>query len=284
MLYFRAFLYVIILMKKVLNHSLLLVLMLLPFMLNAQQENLPHSLDLKAYFDEWDVEGSFLIYNSNEQTWHSYNEARNQQGFLPASTFKILNTLIGLDTGILEDSSSVFTWDGTKNWNEQWNQDLSLNRAFAVSCVPCYRAMARKVGLTRMQYYMQQVGYGSMDIQQQTLDNFWLTGDSRITPKEQVLFLRRLHDQSLPFSIQHLAVLKQIMLREAGENYQIYAKTGLTMQDGKDIGWYVGYVEANNNIYYFALNIEKESEEKNNNFFDARMKIAGNIFKSLNIL
>ena len=56
--------------------------------------------------------------------------------YTPASTFKIVNSLIGIQTGIITDENMVIKWDGVKRWNEDWNKDLTMKEAFAVSAVP----------------------------------------------------------------------------------------------------------------------------------------------------
>ena len=255
-----------------------------PGAVKAQQEVKKEYPELQKYFDEYGVKGSFLLYDQANKQWISHNDARNKQGFLPASTFKILNSLIAYETGLVADTSAVLKWDGRKRWNENWNRDLTVKEAFAVSCVPCYQELARKAGLARMKQYVEQSKYGNMDITAQTLDYFWLMGNSRITPYEQIDFLRSLQAGKLPFKPESMQQLKHIMLRETGASYKIYAKTGLTEQEGQDIGWYVGYVETAGNTYFFALNIEKVSKEKNDKFIAARTEITKNILKQVGVL
>ena len=273
---------------SIMKISIYLLLLLLTSFCSSpkqvQQSKLSERAELGKHFEVSGVEGSFLLFDQQQQQWISYNKERNQQGFLPASTFKILNSLIALETGLVQDSSTILPWDGTKRWNDNWNRDLSLKDAFAVSCVPCYQELARKAGLERMQQYVASSAYGKMDIRPETLDNFWLVGNSRITPFEQINFLQRLYDAKLPFSAHSLQQLKAIMLRNTGDNYKIYAKTGLTEQEGRNIGWYIGYVEKAGKPYFFALNIEKDSKQSNPKFFDARINITEAILKELNVL
>lgn len=207
-------------MKQTITHLLLVLLFsqTLPLVLSAQKHSLKERNELKKHFDAYGVEGSFLLFDQQKQQWTSYNDTRNKQGFLPASTFKILNSLIALEKGLVQDSSTVLPWNGTKNWNENWNRDLTFKEAFTVSCVPCYRELARRAGLAQMQEYVRQVGYGKMDISSSNLDLFWLTGNSRITPYEQIDFLQRLHGEQLPFRTSSYKQLKTLLLREATAN------------------------------------------------------------------
>ena len=71
--------------------------------------------------------------------------------FLPASTFKIVHSLIGLETGRITDENMVINWDGTDHGNPDWNKDLTMEEAFKVSAVPYYKAVAKKIGRDTMQ-------------------------------------------------------------------------------------------------------------------------------------
>jgi beta-lactamase class D len=56
----------------------------------------------------------------------------------------------------------------------------------------------------------------------------------------------------LPYKKEHIEILKNIMIVEKTLSYTIRAKTGWT----KDIGWYVGYVETKDDVWFFALNMD----------------------------
>lgn len=249
-----------------------------------QKEKILERKDLKAFFDEYEVKGSFLLYDLKQNHYISYDTKRCRKGFLPASTFKIMNSMIALETGVA-DTSTLLRWNGAPHWNEAWNKDMKLREAFHVSCVPCYQEIARKVGLERMKHYIDITNYGNMDIRPETLDNFWLQGNSRITQFEQIAILRKLHHNKLPFAKKNMMLFKQIMIIEQSNAHTLRAKTGWAQANEQNIGWYVGYVETGDNIYFFATNIEKTiSPEGSGNFGTARQAITENILKSLNIL
>ena len=245
--------------------------------------------DLARYFNAEKLSGSFLLYDLKKDTYTAYRFDRAQTGFLPASTFKILNTLIGLETGILTDEHSPMKWDGIQRDMEAWNRDHTLRSAFQASCVPCYRELARKIGLERMQSFVGRARYGQMDIRADNLDQFWLTGNSRISPMEEVDFLHRIHSGDVPFSAKNRATLKKVMLIEEKPAYKLYGKTGwATTIDGvsttgPDIGWFVGYVERGDAVYFFATNVETPAPVPDT-FIPGRRRITEKILAELGII
>lgn len=249
-----------------------------------QNGTLVENKDWKKYFDKEDVKGTFLLYDLKKEEWTVYNPKRAKKGYLPASTFKIFNTLVGLETGVV-DTGMLIRWDGVRRWNADWNRDMKLKTAFQLSCVPCYQQIARKVGADRMKEWLQKTQYGNMDVQASNIDTFWLTGKSRISPFEQVDFLKRIYKADLPFAKSTVEQLQNIMIAERKDDYVLRAKTGWTTQGKLNIGWYVGYVEKSDNVYFFALNMEKKvSKRGSGNFGPARRGITEKILKEIGIM
>ena len=228
-----------------------------PVIQSANSVDVAQKLDFGRHFQELGVEGSILIYDLNQDKTHEHNPSRNTKAFLPASTFKILNSLIALETGVLPNELSILTWDGVQRDIPQWNRDLNMKEAFKVSAVWFYQVIARRVGQERMQKWITQVGYGNQKIgSKEDIDKFWLEGEIQITPQEQIQFLRRLYKNDLPFSERSQSIVKDIMIVEQTPDYTIRAKTGWAARVTPQIGWYVGYLEKDNNAYFFAVNID----------------------------
>jgi beta-lactamase class D len=225
-------------------------------------------VDYKKYYDEFGVTGSLIIYNQNKDSYIYFNKDQYKQPFIPASSFKILNSLIGLETGVIKDENFVIKWDGTKRQNPNWNKDHNLKTAFQNSTVWYYQELARRVGGKQMKHYLDLASYGNADTTG-GIDKFWLTGNLRITPEQQLIFLRRLYDNQLPFSQRSIDIVKQIMLSADSTGYPVRAKTGWGGQDSLDIGWYVGWAEKNNNVYYFVNCVQMGASviEKDDNAF-----------------
>jgi beta-lactamase class D len=243
--------------------------------------------EFKKYFDEYSVVGTFVLYDSKNNKFIRYNPERATKGFIPASTFKIANSLIGLETGEIPDENYVFKWNGEKRSFDFWEKDLVLRDAFQVSCVPCYQELARQIGEKRMKKWVKKLKYGNRDISG-GIDKFWLTGDLRISANEQIKFLRRLYENDLPLKDRSMNIVKKIMLRKETQEYKIYGKTGWQVDDLKNaesshsIGWFIGFLERGENVFFFATNVETDNTQKN--FAASRVAITENILKELNLL
>jgi len=249
------------------------------------------SIDFGRHFQELGVKGSILIEDLKHdplrglrQRIYQYNPQRNSTAFLPASTFKILNSLISLETGVISDEIQILTWDGIQRQIPAWNRDLNMREAIKLSAVWFYQVLARRVGYERMQKWVAQVGYGNSQIgSKEDIDRFWLQGELRITPQAQVQFLRRLYKNELPFSERSLSIVKDILIVEKTPEYTIRGKTGLVGFEGKvkpEIGWYVGYLEKGDNTYFFATNIDIQNPKD----LSARIELTRRCFKDMGLL
>src|SRR3990172_9040931 len=238
--------------------------------------------DLKKYFDEYNVIGSFVVYDLSKDSYFYYDSARCYEQFIPASTFKIPNSIIGLETGVIKDENFVILWDSVVRQIEAWNHDMDLKTAIKVSCVPYYQELARRVGEVKMQEMVNKLKYGNMNISG-GLDRFWLTGELRISQAEQIDFLKRLYKEELPVSKRSMDITKNIMLLEDNHVYKLRAKTGwCDTKDSISIGWFVGWIEKDGNAYIFAVNIESSNPQEN--FASARKEITMKILKELGII
>lgn len=237
--------------------------------------------DFKKYYDQFNVGGSFVLYDPQVDTYIFYNQDQYEQSFSPASTYKICNSLIGLETGVIKDENFVIPWDSVNRQNPNWNRDHNLKTAFKNSAVWYYQELARRVGGKQMKYWLDKANYGNADTSG-GIDQFWLTGGLRISPKQQIDFLRRLHDNKLPFSKRSIDIVKNIMIVKNTLYYVVRAKTGWGGQDKKDIGWYVGYIEKKDKVYYFA-NCIQSTKFNNKDFANARIEIVYRILDDLKL-
>jgi beta-lactamase class D len=202
--------------------------------------------------------GCFIMIRCADGQSVEFNSAACDEKHPPCSTFKIWNTLIGLENGLIEQPDALFyKWDGQKRFIPDWNKDLTLREAFRVSCVPAFQDLARRIGSERMQNWLDKINYGDRDISA-GIDVFWLSSSTRktilITPREQVMLLRKLLMGELPFSAKSRAVLEDIMLVKKLEHGNLYGKTGSGVdKSGQyELGWFVGYLRVNGDAYVFA--------------------------------
>jgi beta-lactamase class D len=213
---------------------------------------------LAKRFTEAGTNGTFVGYKIDDYLIIASDADRSGQAFLPASTFKIPNSLIALETGVVGDpDKDVFKWDGVKRGIEAWNQDHTLRSAIAASAVPVYQEIARRIGAERMQKYLDLFEYGNRNIGG-GIDQFWLTGELRIDPIEQIDFVDRLRRGALPVSKRSQELVRDILpVAKVGEA-TIRAKSGLLGAElGKpSLGWLVGWAEKGSAHTVFALNLD----------------------------
>ncbi|GEM_PF-180330 len=222
--------------------------------------------DLSGFFKG--VNGAFVLYDLKNNRYLRYNEQRCRERFSPKSTFKIPNSLIGLETGVIRDAEFVIPWNREKyppqpDWNQEpfihWGKDQTLRSAFKYSVVWYYRELALRVGADRMKKYVSAFNYGNKDVSGR-VDNFWLDNTLKISADDQVEFLKALYTGRLPVAKRTTEIVKDILVFEKTPAYTLSAKTGGgPIAEGIYIGWFVGYLEAQGNVYFFAINIEGAS-------------------------
>lgn len=250
-------------------------------------ENNPSTLneiindDFQLIIDSNNLIGSILIYDSKKDNFHSNDFKRAKKGFLPASTFKVVNSIIGLETGVIKGTQHLFKWDGTPQQLKAWEADLTLAEAYKRSCVPCYQSVARNIGIDSMNFYLQKLNYGNQTIPDSLIDLFWLVGDFQISQMQQIDFLQRLYHQELPISMATYSTMKTVMLIDEKENYRLSGKTGWAIREDSNIGWFIGFIETEDNIYYLATNITPKNEVGLENFARIRLQIALDAYEQL---
>lgn len=248
----------------------------------SQKQSTEVRNDFKKYYEHYKLEGSFVLYDEQKDKYIFYNQQQFKQPFSPASTYKICNTLIGLETGVIKDENFVIPWDSVVRQNPIWNCDHDLKNAFKNSTFWYYQELARRVGGKKMKYWIDKANYGNKDTSG-GIDKFWLKGGLRITPEQQIDFLKRLHDNQLPFSQRSVDILKKIMIVKDTSNYVLRGKTGWASSENEDIGWYVSYLEKENNTYYFSNCIQSKDLD-NKDFARARIAITDSILKELKLI
>lgn len=262
--------------KKEFNFLLLIAFCLL-FIVSCSSNRAKMDNSLKKYFDENKVDGCFTMMNNTTGEVTVYNMHLDTTRFSPASTFKIVNSLIGLQTGRITNDSMIIKWDGNKRWNEAWNKDMSMAEAFKVSCVPYYQEVARRIGKDTMQRWIDTLGYGNKNTSG-PIDSFWLNGRLKISPDEQLGLVKKLYFNQLPFMKSWQEVVKNVMLQESNTAYKLSYKTGWGKDDdNKNIGWVVGWIEENMHVYFFVTFIKANAPGTDINV--ARMNITKSILK-----
>ncbi len=253
---------------------------------SCSPNNVDEDQSLEKYFTENKVTGCFGMYNNSTNQFTFYNKKRfTDSSYLPASTFKIVNSLIGLQTGVISSDSMIIKWDSIKRNVEAWNKDLSMYEAFRVSAVPYYQEVARRIGKERMEFWMDTVNYGAGAKDtvfriSTAIDTFWLDNTLKLTPDEELGLVKMLYFNQLPFFKTYQEKVKRAMLFENTTAYRLAYKTGWgKKENGNHLAWIAGWVEENNHPYFFVLNFE--SPDANADIPTIRMNILKGILTQL---
>jgi len=245
-------------------------------------------VDLELPFKECNLNGSITIYNYKAHEWTSNDINDSNCPTLPASTFKIMNSLIILEEGLVNNEKEILKWPGNPDTlkygnRPEINHDMNLAEAFKMSAVWVYLDLSKQIGKEKYKQYLAACNYGNADLSVAD-DDFWNFGNLGISPVAQIEMLKGIYEETLPFSKRSFQILKEMMIEKKTENYILRAKTGWTRDSGKDIGWWVGYVERSDNVYFFATRLIKDRENVNSNFGKCRKEITKKILAQLHIL
>jgi beta-lactamase class D len=252
-------------LKDIAHHTLYFILLISFFFSSCSSNNITTDDSLKKYFDQYHVTGTFGLFNNGQAKFTIYNLKRfTDSAYLPASTFKIVNSLIGLQTGVITNEKMVIPWDGVVRSDTDWNKDLTMTEAFKVSAVPYYQEVARRIGKETMQHWLDSLGYAAKygrALIHNDIDMFWLNNDIKITADEQLGLMKKLYFNQLPFQKRVQDIVKKVMLQEENSNYKLSYKTGWGYREnGNSIGWVVGWEEENLHPYFFVLQVEGPHE------------------------
>jgi beta-lactamase class D len=276
-------------MKRPAQRTGLLLFSFCILLFSCNRNNVKVNNSLKKFFDDNNVTGCFALLNNANGQITVYNLARyRDSSFLPASTFKIVNALIGLQTGIISDDSMVIKWDGIERSIKDWNRDLTMYEAFRVSSVPYYQEVARRIGKDSMERWLDRIGYGggindTLYRIGTAIDTFWLDNTLKITPAEQQGLVKKLYFRQLPFFKTYQDIVKRAMLRERTPDYTLAYKTGWgKTETGNQLGWITGWLEEEGHPYFIVLNIE--SFRPDFDMVTVRRKMLIDILKSLGYL
>lgn len=237
------------------------------------------SKELGQLFEEAGVKGTFVLLDANTGQLTVHNPERAHRRFIPASTFKIPNSLIGLSVEAVKDVDEVLPYGGEPQPYPAWEKDMGLREAIKISNVPIYQELARRIGLEKMTAGVENLGFGNQQIGD-AVDRFWLDGPLEISAVEQVGFLAHLARSELPVAKEVQASVREIAMLESGKGYVLYGKTGWGTSTEPGIGWWVGWVEKGEHVYAFALNMDIS----NPNDLPKRVELGKACLKKLGVL
>ena len=214
--------------------------------------------DIPLLFNHAQTQAVFVTYDGSTLKRYGNDLKRSNTQYIPASTFKMLNALIGLQHQKVT-TTEVFKWNGEKRFIPAWEKDMTLAEAMQVSAVPVYQVLARRIGHDLMQQEVQRIQYGNAQIGSQ-IDSFWLVGPLKISPEQEAQFAYQLAMKKLAFDSTVQQQVKDMLYIERRGDTKLYAKSGWGMDIEPQVGWYTGWVEQpNGKVTAFALNMQMKS-------------------------
>ena len=237
------------------------------------------SLDLSSYFGEY--EGSFVLYNLEQDAWGIYDIEHASLRRSPDSTYKMYDALFGLEEGIITPEDSKMEWDGENYPFKEWNADQTLTSAMRSSVNWYFQGIDKQLGSASVKNYIQKIGYGNENTEA-GLPFYWLESSLKISPIEQVEQLVRLYNNAFGFQPENVEAVKDSICLSLSEAGTIYGKTGTGSIDDSNVnGWFVGYVETAGNTYFFAANIGAGADASGANAAEITMAVLSdmNIWK-----
>jgi beta-lactamase class D len=240
----------------------------------------------------------FMLRDNNHESIHLYNKDRCMQRMSPASTFKVLISLVALETAVAPDDQLVIKWDSIKR-KPEWDKDMNLREALKASSEPYFKELIKMIGPARMQHYVDTIKYGNMRMAG-NIDQVWVNDTLKISADEQIGFLKRLYFAELPVSERSQRIVKAMMTQELTPRYNMYYKTGTVPVGEKYIYWIVGFcekiehmkepegsmnkIDVRNYPYFFAMNFEMPAADTSKNWFGVRKQILSDILKDYGAL
>ena len=236
-------------------------------------------VDLSTYFGEY--EGSFVLYDLENDAWSIHDMEHATLRVAPNSTYKIYDALFGLEEEIITPENSFIAWNGETYPFEAWNADQTLQSAMNSSVNWYFESVDEQLGAANISNYIEEIGYGNENISGD-FSTYWMESSLKISPIEQVELLTRLQNNSLGFAPENINAVKDAICLSSSDAGTFYGKTGTGRVDGQDVnGWFIGYIETEDNTYFFATNIGADSDATGGNATEITMSILSdmNIWK-----
>lgn len=179
----------------------------------------------------------------------------------PCSTFKIVLSLIGFDSGVLEDECSP-TWEfqpGYDDFLETWKNPQRPQTWIKTSCIWYSQVLVLQLGLDKVHHYLASLSYGNQDLSG-GLTQAWVNSSLKVSPKGQVEFIQSMLLGHLPISSRSVQMTKKLLFVDTlCDGWKLFGKTGWSgsscQEDGFQIGWFVGWIENEHAFFPFAYQI-----------------------------
>lgn len=235
--------------------------------------------DLSTYFK--DDEGSFVLYDAQADSYRIYNKNQSTLRVSPNSTYKIYSALFGMEANTITSENSTIKWDGEDYPFDSWNRDHNLYTAMANSVNWYFQELDKSMPLDKIQENLKGIHYGNYDVSAGK-ERYWMESSLKISPVEQVQLLKAFYFNEFGFEEKNVQAVKDSLRIKELDDFHLSGKTGTGMVNGENInGWFIGYVENGANIYFFATNIQNDTDVSGSKAADITLSILNDkgIFK-----
>ncbi len=197
---------------------------------------------------------------------HEEGDCRSQ--VTPASTFKVPLAVMGYDAGFLEtdDAPRLPFRQGYPDWIENWRQPTTPRMWMENSVVWYSQRITEALGRETLDRYLAAFDYGNGDFsgdpgRDNGLERAWISSSLRISPIEQVTFMARLINGTLPVSREAMdRAVAIVESRTTADGWTVHGKTGSAYPRNRDgsfnrargWGWYVGWAAQGDRTLVFA--------------------------------
>ena len=186
----------------------------------------------------------------------------------PASTFKIPHALVALETGVIQPDT-IERWDGTRHPDQpEWDKDHTVLSAMRPSVLWFFQRIAPRIGAARMHEWLTTMRYGNADSSGE-ITAYWINGVLRVSPDEQVQFLRQFYAGTLPIAAERQRLVREALVQRRGtvqnargihnlegtwpDTVSLNSKTGLTRTaNNQGVSWLVGSLTVAGESHVFA--------------------------------
>ena len=204
-------------------------------------------------------EGTFVLYDQQNEHYTIYNQELAQTRFSPNSTYKIMSAIIALENQTITIDHNEMAWDHTQYPIAQWNQNQTLQTAMTYSTNWYFQNLDHLTSKKTIQNYLERFHYGNMKIN--SIQDYWLESSLKISPLEQVQFLRNLNQEQSHIQKENVQYIKSTLLLQQQGQTSLYGKTGSGKINGHEVnGWFIGFIEKNTHTYYVATYIKGEDD------------------------
>lgn len=140
-----------------------------------------------------------------------------------------------------------------------------------------FETLDRQLGASTVNSYLQQIGYGNETISGD-FSSYWMQSSLKISPVEQVELLKDLYQNNFNFTPANIHTVKNSIHLFTSDNGDFYGKTGTGRVNDQDInGWFIGFIENQNNTYFFATNIQGEQHATGSKASDITIDILSDL-------